>query len=151
MEVPKTNYDIELSKKETSLKSLLNEVSNYFQSNLKSSKNTIEYLKNRGIDGKTAKEFCIGFSKNSWDDLTKKFGKTEKNIDQLVEAGLIIKKDKGGYFDFFRNRVMFPIRDNQGDVVGFGGRRVDEKDTPKYLNSPETPLFKKSYLLYGLF
>ncbi|MDP6147383.1 MAG: DNA primase [Gammaproteobacteria bacterium] len=151
MEVPKSNEDIKLTQKQTSLKSLLNEVSGYFQSNLKSSKKVIEYLKDRGIDGKTAKYFGIGFSNNSWDDLTKNFGTTEKNIDQLFEAGLIIKKDKGGYYDRFRNRVMFPIRDNRGDVVGFGGRVIDEEDDPKYLNSPETTLFKKGYLLYGLF
>ena len=92
MEVPKSSEDIKITKKQTNLKSLLNEVSDYFQSNLKSSKNAIEYLKDRGIDGKTAKEFCIGYSKNSWDDLTKKYGSTEKHIDLMVEAGLIIKK-----------------------------------------------------------
>tara|TARA_B100000475_G_scaffold201033_1_gene187174 strand:- start:3939 stop:5669 length:1731 start_codon:yes stop_codon:yes gene_type:complete len=151
MEVPKSNEDIKLSKKQTNLKLLLNQVSEYFQSNLKSSEKAIGYLKNRGIDGKTAKDFCIGYSNDSWDDLTKNFGSTEKNIDQLVEAGLIIKKDKGGYYDRFRNRVMFPIRDNRGDVVGFGGRIIDEEDDPKYLNSPETMLFKKGYLLYGLY
>ncbi len=151
MEVPKSNEDIKLTKKQTSLKSLLNEVSDYFQSNLKFSKKAIGYLKNRGIDGKTAKSFGIGYSKDSWDDLTKKFGSREKYIDQLVEAGLIIKKDKGGYYDRFRNRVMFPIKDNRGDVVGFGGRIIDEEDDPKYLNSPETTLFKKGYLLYGLY
>ena len=151
MEIPKSSEDIKITKKQTNLKSLLNEVSDYFQSNLKSSKNAIEYLKDRGVDGKTAKNFCIGYSKNSWDDLTKKYGSTEKHIDLMVEAGLIIKKDKGGYYDRFRNRVMFPIRDNRGDVVGFGGRIIDEDDDPKYLNSPETALFKKGYLLYGLF
>ena len=151
MEIPKSSEDIKITKKQTNLKSLLNEVSDYFQSNLKSSKNAIEYLKDRGIDGKTAKEFCIGYSKNSWDDLTKKYGSTEKQIDLMLEDGLIIKKDKGGYYDRFRNRVMFPIRDNRGDVVGFGGRIIDEDDDPKYLNSPETSLFKKGYLLYGLF
>jgi len=151
MEVPKSNEDIKLSKKQTSLKSLLNEVSDYFQTNLKSSKHAIDYLKDRGIDGKTAKDFSIGYSKNSWDDLIKKFGSTEKHIDLMTEAGLIIKKDKGGYYDRFRNRVMFPIRDNRGDVVGFGGRIIDEDDDPKYLNSPETTLFKKGYLLYGLY
>jgi len=151
MEIPKSTEDIKLTKKQTNLKSLLNEVSNYFQSNLKSNKKAIEYLKDRGIDGKTAKHFGVGFSENSWDQITKKFGTTEKDIDQLVQAGLIIKKDKGGYYDRFRNRVMFPIRDNRGDVVGFGGRIIDEDDDPKYLNSPETTLFKKGYLLYGLF
>ena len=93
MEVPKSSEDIKITKKQTNLKSLLNEVSDYFQSNLKSSKNAIEYLKDRG-DGKTAKEFCIGYSKNSWDDLTKKYGSTEKQIDLMLEAGLIIKKTK---------------------------------------------------------
>ena len=151
VEVPKSTEDIKLTKKQTNLKSLLSEVSDYFQSNLKSNKKAIEYLKDRGIDGKTAKNFGVGFSENSWDQLTKKFGTTEKHIDQLMEAGLIIKKDKGGYYDRFRNRVMFPIRDNRGDVVGFGGRVIDEDDDPKYLNSPETTLFKKGYLLYGLF
>ena len=151
MEVPKSDDDIKITKKQTNLKSILNEVSEHYQSNLKSSKNAIEYLKDRGIDGKTAKDFCIGYSKNSYDDLTKKMGSSEKRIELMIEAGLIIKKDKGGYIDRFRNRVMFPIRDNRGDVVGFGGRVIDEDDNPKYLNSPETALFKKGYLLYGLF
>ena len=74
----------------------------------------------------------------------------KKNIENLYDCGLIIKKDNGGYYDRFRNRIMFPIKSNKGHVLGFGGRIIDQGD-PKYLNSPETQLFKKGELLYGLY
>ena len=82
IDVPKSTEDIKLSKKQTDLKSLLNEITCHFQSNLKTSKQAIEYLKNRGLDGKIAKDFGIGFSNDSWDELTKKYGTTERSIDQ---------------------------------------------------------------------
>ena len=152
--VPKTKEDRVVSKEKKDLKSLLSQVSKYYEKNLKESTIAIEYFKNRGIDGKTARLYALGFAKKSYDDILKKFGKTEKDKKQLLACGLLTEKDNGGYVDKFRNRVMFPIRNNRGEVVGFGGRiisRVIKDNEPKYLNSPGTALFKKGELLYGLF
>ena len=148
--IPKTRQDRSDSLKNKSLQNLLLELTSHYITNLSKSKKAIEYLKTRGIDGKTAKKFSIGFSKNSWDEVLKKFGTSEKNIANLYDCGLTVKKDDGGYYDRFRNRIMFPIKNFKGNVVGFGGRIIDEGE-PKYLNSPETQLFKKGELLYGLF
>ena len=148
--VPKTKEDRVVSKENNHLKNLLSQISEYYEKNLKESKNAIEYFKYRGIDGTTAKHYALGFAKDSWDDVLNNFGKTEKDKKQLLACGLLIKKDGGGYYDRFRNRVMFPIRNNRGEVVGFGGRVITDEE-PKYLNSPETTLFKKGELLYGLF
>ena len=148
--VPKTKEDRVVSKENNHLKNLLSQISEYYEKNLKESKNAIQYFKYRGIDGTTAKHYALGFAKDSWDDVLNNFGKTERDKKQLLACGLLIKKDGGGYYDRFRNRVMFPIRNNRGEVVGFGGRVISDEE-PKYLNSPETTLFKKGELLYGLF
>ena len=148
--VPKTKEDRVVSKENNHLKNLLSQISEYYEKNLKESKNAIEYFKYRGIDGTTAKHYALGFAKDSWDDVLNNFGKTERDKKQLLACGLLIKKDGGGYYDRFRNRVMFPIKNNRGEVVGFGGRVISDEE-PKYLNSPETTLFKKGELLYGLF
>ncbi len=108
----------------------------------------IDYFKGRGLDGDTAAEFGLGYAPPGWDNLLKalagRFGE-----DRLTAAGLVIKKDQGGYYDRFRDRIMFPIRDARGRVIAFGGR-VLGGDTPKYLNSPETDVFHKGHELYGL-
>ena len=148
--IPKTRQDRSKSAKNKNLKDLLLELMSHYVANLSKSKKAIKYLTTRGIDGKIAKKFSVGFSQDSWDEVLKEFGTSKKNIANLYECGLIIKKDNGGYYDRFRNRIMFPIKNNGGHVVGFGGRIIDE-GKPKYLNSPETPLFKKGELLYGLF
>ena len=148
--IPKTKQGHSKSLKNKSLQNLLLQIMSHYVTNLSKSKKAINYLKTRGIDGKTAKKFSIGFSLDSWDEVLKKFGPSKENIENLYDCGLIIKKDDGGYYDRFRNRIMFPIKNNGGDVLGFGGRIIDEGE-PKYLNSPETQLFKKGELLYGLF
>jgi len=107
--------------------------------------NAVDYLKNRGLSGEIAQEFHIGFAPNSWDSLSKKF-----KIQELIEAGLAIAKDTGGAYDRFRGRVVFPIRDRRGRVIGFGGRVLDDS-LPKYLNSPETDVFHKGKEVYGLY
>ena len=148
--VPKTKENIAKSKERNSLKDLLQNISNYYEQNLKGSDKAIKYLKSRGIDGKTAKHYALGFSIDSWDDITHKFGVTQEDKKKLLACGLLIEKDDGGFYDRFRNRLMFPIKNNKGEVVGFGGRIIDDEE-PKYLNSPETTLFKKGELLYGLY
>ena len=148
--VPKRKEDIAKSKERSSLKGLLQNISSYYEQNLKDSNKAIKYLKSRGIDGKTAKHYALGFSKDSWDDITNKFGATQEDKKKLLACGLLIEKDDGGFYDRFRNRLMFPIKNNKGEIVGFGGRIIDDEE-PKYLNSPETSLFKKGELLYGLY
>ena len=150
VDVPKTKEDKIKNKRNISLKELLSEVSAHYTSNLSQSKEAINYLKDRGIDGKNAKYFSLGFSNNSWSEILDTFGTSEKDKQKLLDSGLIIKKDNSGFYDRFRNRIMFPIKDNRGDVLGFGGRIIGN-DEPKYLNSPETALFRKGELLYGLF
>ena len=150
VEIPKSKEYKSKRLKNKSLQDLLLQLMSHYVDHLSKSRKAIEYLKARGIDGKTAKKFSIGFSLDSWDEILKKFGKSNKDITNLHDCGLIIKKDDGGYYDRFRNRIMFPIKSNEGHVLGFGGRIIDEGE-PKYLNSPETQLFKKGELLYGLF
>ncbi len=149
--VPKSKENVAKSRERNDLKGLLKNISTYYEQNLKGSKKAINYLKSRGIDGKTAKHFALGFSKDSWDDITNKFGVTQEDKKKLLACGLLVKKDDR-FFDFFRDRLMFPVRNNKGEIVGFGGRLIgDNNKEAKYLNSPETPLFKKGQLLYGLY
>ena len=135
--------------------SILDEAVKVFEEQLKESKTTINYLKSRNISGKTAKKFQLGFSDDSWDSLYSLF---EKKFEQTVIAssGLFLEKNKKNnppvkYYDRFRNRVIFPIRNIKGQNIGFGGRVMNNNEEPKYLNSPETKLFKKSNELYGLY
>ena len=110
----------------------------------------IEYLKRRGLTGEIAADFGLGFAPDGWDPLLKAVGVDDSTRETLLGAGLLVKKDGGGFYDRFRNRVMFPIHDHRGRLIGFGGRVLD-KGEPKYLNSPETPLFHKGRELYGLY
>ncbi|HKJ50789.1 MAG TPA: DNA primase [Gammaproteobacteria bacterium] len=116
----------------------------FYEAELKQSQTAIDYLKNRGISGQTAKTFAIGYAPPGWNSL-----KGDSKI--LIEAGMLLQKDGGNRYDRFRNRLMFPIRDRRGRVIAFGGRVIDPEDNPKYLNSPESPLFHKSDEIYGLY
>ncbi|MFH0265992.1 DNA primase [Vibrio rumoiensis] len=131
---------------------LLGSISQYYRSQLKvaANKPAIEYLKNRGLSGEIVQKFGIGYVADEWDNVRKNFGQQKAVQDMLVEGGMLIENDKGNRYDRFRGRIMFPIRDRRGRVIGFGGRVLgDEK--PKYLNSPETPVFHKGKELYGLY
>jgi len=110
----------------------------------------VDYLKARGLTGAIAQEYGIGYAPAGWDHLLQHFRADASVRQRLLQAGLVIEKEGGGVYDRFRNRVMFPIRDARGRVVGFGGRVLTD-ETPKYLNSPETPVFHKGRELYGLF
>lgn len=109
------------------------------------------YLRNRGLTADIAKTFLIGYAPPGWDNLVAGLKADAKLKAQLVEMGMLIQKDDGKLYDRFRQRIMFPIRDGRGRVVAFGGRVLLPEDQPKYLNSPETPIFHKSYALYGLY
>jgi len=131
----------------------MEQVTTYFCQQLQSNKNSaqvIEYLKMRGLSGEIAKRFSIGYAPDDWQEVKDKFGRGSERENQLLETGVLIKNEKGRTYDRFRNRVMFPIRDRRGRVIGFGGRVLDDA-TPKYLNSPETPIFHKGSELYGFF
>ena len=129
---------------------LMREIERFYQQQLKENQGAVEYLKHRGIDGATAKRFGIGFAPSGWDAVTSRFGKSTEALDRLLAAGQIIRKDNGGHYDRFRDRVMFPIRDSRGRCIGFGGRIIGDEQ-PKYLNSSDTVLFHKRQELYGLY
>ena len=126
------------------------EAAKFFFSNLMNNQNAKEYFFNRGIKEETIKKFGLGFANDSWNSLMFYLRKKGVNDILLEEAGLIsVNKEKGRKYDRFRNRVMFPVFDYQGKVIGFGGRVLDDSK-PKYLNSPETLVFQKGTNLYGL-
>ena len=120
----------------------------YYREQLKHSRRAIDYLKQRGLSGEIAAKFGIGYAPDGWQNLVAAF--SDYQSDTLNETGLVIVGDEGKRYDRFRDRIMFPIINVRGQVIGFGGRVLD-KGEPKYLNSPETPLFEKGRELYGLF
>ena len=130
---------------------ILGETSRYYKDQLRShsdASTTIAYLKQRGLTGEIAARFDLGYAPTGWDNLSSTAGNEEK-LDLMVKAGLISKRESGGHYDRFRARVIFPIHDSKGRVIAFGGRLLDEGE-PKYLNSPETPVFHKGSELYNL-
>lgn len=135
---------------------LMEKATRFFQSQLRqhaNSQQVIDYLKKRGLTGETVKHWEIGYAPSEWDGLMRQFGQgdnSQSKQQQMLDLKLITQSEKGKRFDFFRDRLMFPIRDKRGRVVGFGGR-VIEQDGPKYLNSPETRVFHKGSELYGFY
>ncbi len=125
-------------------------VNHFYQQQLRQAPQAIHYLKQRGLTGQIAKQFCLGFAPGGWDNLINAVGKNKNQFNDLITTGLIIKNNSGKYYDRFRDRVMFPIRDKAGHIIGFGGRVLDNS-LPKYLNSPETKLFHKGKELYGIY
>ncbi len=138
--------------------STLEQASRFYQMQLRKHQPTIDYLKSRGLTGQIAKEFSLGYAPNEWDSLIKLNSDNPEALRLLAEGGMLIKRDTQGqqpkgerdHYDRFRDRVMFPIRDQRGRTIAFGGRVLGDQK-PKYLNSPETPVFHKSRELYGLY
>ena len=149
VEVPRDESD-KPARRYDELFSLLDSVARHWQACLRDSPQAIEYVKQRGIDGSTAKRFGIGYAPDGWSNVLDKFGKSPEAIERLLATGLVIRNDKGQHYDRFRDRLMFPIRDARGRTIGFGGRIMGDGE-PKYLNSPETVLFHKGRELYGLY
>ena len=168
LEVPR--QESEAQAKKSSQNNILIEAleltSKFYQFQIRNHANkatAVNYLKERGLSGKIAKEFGLGYAPPGWGNLTSALGTDEKKQKTLLGAGLVIertsKKEHGEdhtksnnhrYYDRFRDRIMFPIRDSRGRTVAFGGR-VLSNEKPKYMNSPETPVFHKGSELYGLF
>ena len=134
--------------KQATLNDVLERAGEAYRSQLKASAHAVQYLKNRGVSGAISSKYGLGYAPAGWRNLASVF--PEYDDPQLEESGLVISGEDGKRYDRFRDRIMFPIRDVKGLCIGFGGRVLgDEK--PKYLNSPETPLFHKGRELYGLF
>ena len=151
MIVPQETRDIDkhAAKVVVGLQESLQQAANYYKAELKKSQRAIDYLKSRGLSGQIAAKFQIGYAPAGWQNLQSVFPHYES--EALTTAGLVVENEQGRRYDRFRDRIMFPIHDQKGQVIGFGGRVINPEDTPKYYNSPETPLFQKGHELYGLF
>jgi len=141
---PATSKAVLLSLQET-----LQQAANYYKAELKKSPRAIEYLKARGLSGQVAAKFQVGYAPAGWQNLQSVFPQYE--AEALETAGLVVQNEQGRRYDRFRDRIMFPIHNQKGEVIGFGGRVINPEDSPKYYNSPETPVFQKGHELYGLF
>jgi DNA primase len=151
LEVPRENTGTPERKGDNEeLYELLREADQIYRAALRSDERAIAYLKKRGIDGPTAGRFGIGYAPDAWDTVMRQLGTSEPRVAKLLQAGLLSANDSGRRYDRFRDRIMFPIRNPRGQVIGFGGRVLDTGE-PKYLNSPETPVFRKGHELYGLY
>jgi DNA primase len=134
------------------LYAVLEKAEKVYRRELRSADAAVAYLKKRGVTGVIARDFALGYAPDAWHTLEETF-RNDPTVTQadLLAAGLLIKNEKGNVYDRFRDRILFPIRDVRGRVIGFGGRIMGDADGPKYLNSPETPVFHKGRELYGLF
>src|SRR3954451_1480935 len=148
--VPRVERPGEAERREeaTDMAALLRAAARVYRARLRTAPHAIDYLKRRGLTGAVAARFGIGYAPDAWQPLAAAF--TNYDDAALETAGLVIAGDAGKRYDRFRHRIMFPIHDTRGEVIGFGGRVLGEGQ-PKYLNSPETPLFPKGRELYGLF
>lgn len=132
------------------LYTLMEKAARFYQSQLSHSAKAKDYLQNRQLTPEIQTKFQLGLAGNSWDQLLRQYPINSKIQQQLLECGMLIQGKQGRHYDRFRNRIIFPIRDLRGRIIGFGGRSLGE-ELPKYLNSPETPLFHKGSELYGLY
>jgi DNA primase len=136
---------------------MLTKVADFYHASLLRNERGQAYAAKRGLKAETIERFRIGYAADGWSEVLRRFGGSERSQGQLLASGLIIERDRAGgssggdrYYDRFRDRLMFPIRDTRGRVIAFGGRVLDQGE-PKYLNSPETALFHKGKELYGLY
>ncbi|MCC5792263.1 MAG: DNA primase [Legionellaceae bacterium] len=148
MEVPRSTEDGAKRRATGSLYQLLEEVSLFYRAQLKQYPPAIDYLKQRGIRGDIAKTYELGYAPDGWHVLEKQF---KGFVKPLIDSGMLIHKEDGKCYDRYRGRIIFPIRDRNGRLIGFGGRALLAEQKPKYLNSPETAIFQKNRELYGLY
>jgi DNA primase len=147
MKMPEFEPRAKKSESGPDLHAVMEQACDYYREQLKSAPRAVEYLKGRGLTGKIAARFGIGYAPEGWQNLERVFANYSDKA--LKDAGLVIDGEGGRRYDRFRDRIMFPILDQRGSVIAFGGRVLDQGE-PKYLNSPETPLFEKGRELYGL-
>ncbi len=151
MEVPREQGRGPVVKVDEDLYSILGQAERFYRSQLRGATQAVEYLKGRGLTGEIARDFGIGYAPAEWHGIGDALIGERISEEKLLTAGLLIKNDKGRVYDRFRDRIMFPIRDTRGRVIAFGGRILAQDGGPKYLNSPETPIFFKAQELYGLY
>lgn len=135
---------------QTPLYNLLEKTANYYQQQLARAEIAKTYLTTRGLSAAIIQRFNLGFAPAAWNNLQPYFKPTAQTLTEYITTGMLLKNANGRIYDRFRNRIMFPIKDSRGRMIGFGGRTLGD-ETPKYLNSPETPLFHKGSELYGLY
>ena len=150
MEIPKDAQKRDENDDSRDMYAALDAAAKFFQRQLESSDKAKNYLDGRGVDAAIRAQFGIGFAPDGFSALKDALGTDERRIKLLDKTGMLSKSDNGRVYDKFRDRVMFPIHDRRGRVIAFGGRVLQKDDGPKYLNSPETPLFHKGRELYGL-
>ena len=155
MEVPREQGSSHSRKRDyTELYDLMQKASAFYEEQLRkapSAPKAISYLKDRGLDGQTCKSFGIGFAPPGWSNLQNLLAEDQEKEDQLVKTGMLVENEESKKrYDRFRDRIMFPIRDSRGRIIAFGGRVLGDAK-PKYLNSPESPIFHKGRELYGLY
>ena len=151
--LPRTQVDDRLEKEKEALYFVNRWAANFFYKNLLSpaGAKALQYIQGRGINREMIKTFGLGYSLPDWDGLIKQANKDAVSQDVLLKAGLVIKRTGGGFYDRFRGRFMIPIIDLYKKVLGFGGRKMVDDDSPKYINSPETPIYQKGQILFGLY
>ena len=156
LEVPRDRKQesTEATRRRKTIYEILNQASEVFREELRSHSSrdrAVSYLKNRGLSGEIARDFSLGYAPPGWDNLYARLANSNYERDLLIESGMVVEnKDEGKTYDRFRDRIMFPIRDLRGRTIAFGGRIMGD-GKPKYLNSPETPVFHKGRELYGLY
>ncbi len=147
MQVPEDEGKPHDGPKLHTLTDIMARAAKYYYEQLKRSEKAINYLKQRGVSGEIAQKFGIGYAPDGWQNLASAF--EDYSASGLQQAGLVIRNEQGRLYDRFRDRVMFPIMNQKGEIIAFGGRVLGEGE-PKYLNSPETPLFEKGREVFGL-
>jgi DNA primase len=150
---PQTPEEVVAEEEHAQLRSMLEQAANYYHYQLRNTsegQKALEYLQKRGLSDEIIETFGLGYAPNAREAIIQHFKGKGRSEDQLREAGLISEREDGSIYDKFRHRIIFPIRDGRGRMAGFGGRILDPNDLPKFLNSPQTPVFDKSALLYGL-
>lgn len=152
VDISHSNTDSKTRSEKETLREVLEVAAKFFEQHLVTQQHVIDYLKERGVLGTTAKEFAIGYAPTQWRDMLNHLKKKGFSEEVMLKAGLVIKSEKG-YYDRFRSRIMFPLTDSAGRIVGFSGRIFpnpeDGKSVGKYVNSPESDLYHKAKLLYG--
>lgn len=153
MQVPREEKPNPAAQGQRELYTVLERAAEFYQQQLRSHpqrSEAVDYLKGRGLTGAIAKEYGLGYAPPGWDNLMQAYGADEIGKKRLLQTGMLVENEAGRCYDRFRQRIVFPIRDPRGRVIAFGGRVLGD-DKPKYLNSPETPVFNKGRELYGLY
>lgn len=152
MTVPEDPKSQERRVRARTLTDLMKEAADYYTESLRNNPRAIDYLKTRAITGATAARFALGYSPDAWQGLQDVFGKLYESRDlEDAGCGLVIRSENGRRYDRFRGRLMFPIRNPRGQVIAFGARTLNGDEHPKYLNSPETAIYRKGHEIYGLY